>query len=130
MGNHFFQMCMIKAKMLPLSLRYGGGRLVNSAWALSNDPLDIIYDNSMNIVESIEGFNFADFFYLIKSFGVLGGLLSIGATLLTMLYVERTDAVADKKKDIEHKLFVLFLIFSLITLFNVMKEVFDTIFFV
>jgi len=130
MGNHIFQMYMLKLKMIPLSLLDGGAGGSRRRWELPRDPFDIIYNNTENIVESIEGFNFADFFYLIKSFGVIGGLLAIGATLLVMLYVERSDALADKKKDIEHKLFVLFLIFSLITIFNVMKEVFDNMFMV
>lgn len=125
MGNPIIQMCMLKIKMAPPSLL--GGH-IRRDWILSRDPFNIIYDKSTNIVESIEGFHFADFFYLIKSFGIIGGLLSIGATLLAILYVERSDAVADKKKDIEHKLFVLFLLFSLVTIFNVMKEVFDNIF--
>lgn len=119
MGNFLNQMHMLRA-LTP--------SLLDKTWSLSKDPFNIIYGKTTNIVESIAGFHLADFFYLIKSVGVMVGLLSVGATLLAILFVERTDAVGEKKKDIEHKLFVLCFIFSLVTIFNVMKEVFDNIF--
>lgn len=122
--NHMIQTSVFRTRIMTPSL------LGHARWRLERDPFDIIYNNTTNIVESIEGFNLADFFYLIKSVGVIGGLLSIGVTLLAILFVDRSDAAADKKKDIEHKLFILFIIFSLITIFNVMKDVFDLLFFV
>lgn len=110
------------------TLLFGGGG--SWRWELKTDPFEIIYDSTTNIVESIEGFNFADFFYLIKSASVIISLIGIAATLLSMLFISRSDQLDDKKKDIEHKLFILFCVFSLITIFNAAKEICDMIFFV
>jgi len=126
--GHFYTMGIGKWSTLRSTLLFGGGGAWR--WELNTDPFEIIYDSTTNIVESIEGFNFADFFYLIKSASVIISLIGIAATLLSMLFISRSDQLDDKKKDIEHKLFILFCVFSLITIFNAAKEICDMIFFV
>ena len=126
--GHLCIVCLKKWNAALIMMLHSGGGA--SRFILEKDPIGIIYDSATNMVKSIEGFDFADFFYLIKSASVVISLIGIGATLLSMLFVSRSDQLGDKKKDIEHKLFILFCIFSLITIFNAAKELCDMIFFV
>ena len=65
-------------------------------------------------------------FYLIKKNALIIGTIVIMLLLVSMLFISKADVLADRKKDVEHKLGIVFLICSSVTMFGWMKKAFDT----
>lgn len=93
------------------------------------DPFDILYVASENKVTSIDGIDMGALGYLLKSFIFMSGLISIAIILISLFFVHKADIVAEKKKSIESKLFIMFLAASAVTLFDTLKNFFDYMFF-
>lgn len=55
-------------------------------------------------------------------------VLAILVCLISLLFVHKADMVADKKKDIEHKLLIVFIGASLITLLNLLTSFLGSLF--
>lgn len=113
------------------SLNHAVNHAVGRAILADLDPFSILKDNNNLGSKSAtsDAFYLLDLgglFYFLKKNALIVGTIVVVALLVTMLFVNKAEALADKKKDIEHKLVILFLICSSVTIFGWMKKLFDT----
>lgn len=103
---------------------------------LSKNPMDIL--NAKNSTNLFSGdAETKDIAYLLDLKG-LWGLIKTNALLLSviacliilisMFFVHKAEMLQDKKKDLIHKLGIVLLFCSLITIFNIVKMFFDELF--
>lgn len=97
------------------------------------DPFGILKSRNYNSLGSASNTSTAFYlldlgslFYVLKKNALIVGVIVVTLLLVSMLYISKAEVLADRKKDVEHKLFILFLICSSVTIFGWMKELFDT----
>lgn len=93
------------------------------------DPMDILYASDANNIPTLSSLDFVEIFMLIKTVIFIVALISIAFSLIGMLYIHNANMIAEKKKDITHKLWIVFLASSAVFLFNTLKNFFDTFFY-
>lgn len=93
------------------------------------DPMDILYASDANEIPYLNSLDFVEIFMLVKAAIFIVALISIAFSLIAMLYIHNANVVAEKKKDITHKLWIVFLASSSVFLFNTLKTFFDTFFY-
>lgn len=104
---------------------------VLSSLAIS-DPMKIITDPANNNLTNGGLFWLLDLgalFYLIKKNALIIGTIVVAVLLITLIYMDKTEDIANRKKDIYHKLLVIFIICSSATLFGWAKKAFDVFLF-
>lgn len=101
------------------------------------NPLDIATNAESGgkiTMESGDGNGFAELFQLpalyqlLKKQGMLIAAILILWLLVTMFFVRRSDHLAEKKADILHKLFIVFLMASTLFILSSIINLFDTVF--
>ena len=92
-------------------------------------PMDIIYsgENHIYFLESLG--NITPVVNIIKAIGFFIVLIAVTWVIVHLYFERNPQRVAEHKANIEHKLAILFIIASLGTLYDNMKNIFDTIFF-
>ena len=65
---------------------------------------------------------------IIKTNAILWSVIVSVVILISMLFIHKAEMLQDKKKDLLHKLGIVFLFSSLITIFNIVKAFFDGLF--
>lgn len=95
---------------------------------LATDPLDIIY--SVNIVDGsfYDSLQLGELAFMLRVAGLLVCLITISWSLIKLLFVNSPKQVQEEKEEISHRLWIVFLIGSIITLMNFVKEILDMFF--
>ena len=92
-------------------------------------PLDIIYDAATNHIEDLvliaPGHVFLN---LLKAVGYLAGIISIMGIIIMLYFTRHPQRSAELKEAFVHKLFLVFLLSSIVFIFNLMFSVFNGIF--
>ena len=94
----------------------------------SIDPMEIIYSTERNIVTGIPGIRVGELGIIFRSIGLIVALCMVAASFTVLLFVDKPEAVSEKKKDIYHKLAIVVLLTSAVFIFNQLKEFFDYFF--
>ncbi len=81
--------------------------------------------NELSLVRLL-GLN--DLYQLMKRDGLIIATIMVLVLLASMLFVHRSDKLADKKADIMHKLGIVFIICSLIWILNIVVAILDSMF--
>lgn len=102
----------IKASLNPLDIATGG----------MGDESEVV---NTDIVELLELNNL---FRLLQEWAVVIGAIVILALIISMHFVGKSERLAEKKADIGHKLLILFIIFSIVWIFNTLVLVLTSIF--
>lgn len=94
------------------------------------NPMDILngrvpYTYGDDSQKMLQG---ADLFAVLRRDALLLSVIVIVATLISMLFIRKSDKWADKKEDVLHKLLIVFLIASLVTILNVVAGFFEGLF--
>lgn len=89
------------------------------------DPMDILYASGENTIPTLKSLDFWELAYLLRAAIYIVALISIAASLISLLYVRNSNMVAEKKKAITHKLMIVFIVGSAVFLFNTLKDFFD-----
>lgn len=93
------------------------------------NPVDIASGKGKSDSATIGGTDVAEFlqltdlFALIRRDSILISVIVILALLITMLFIKKSDKLADRKADILHKLGIVFVIASLVTILNILYAV-------
>lgn len=95
---------------------------------IMTDPMEIIYEPSMNIVANYAGMDLDGLFYLLRAIGIVICLIAITWSLITLLFIENPQQYQETKTEITHKVSIVVLIGSIIWLFNLVKSLLDIIF--
>lgn len=95
------------------------------------DPMEILKKNnnlgSSNVSTSTFSlFDFQGLYFALKENSILIGAIVVVGLLVLMMFVHDPKEVSEAKKDVEHKLFIIFLIFSAVWIFDVLKKVFQS----
>lgn len=96
---------------------------------LSNDPMTILKENATLGSSGNSAYSWlslGSLFYAVKKNVVLIGTISVLVCLISMIFVSKADIVAEKKADVMHRLFIIFLAVSAPTLFGWMYTFFST----
>jgi len=75
-----------------------------------------------------EMMNLAGLYQMLKRDALIWSAIIILGCLISMFFIKRSDIVSERKKDIGHKILIVFLICSLITLLSIVVNVFDVLF--
>ena len=92
------------------------------------DPLDIIYNMSNNKVEAPEGMYIGEFIFILRITGLIICTLSIGFSMIKLLFVHEPQPIQENKNEIVHKLWLVVLLASIFFLANLVKSIFDSFF--
>lgn len=98
------------------------------------DPLKIIRRSdakSLHLYKKDSAYKLLDLgglFYLVQKNAILISVSITVLLLISMLFVSKTEALAEKKKDVYHKLIIVALISSSTTIFALIKRFCDVIF--
>ena len=102
---------------------------------IQKSPFDILGDSGGNHVETnigVQGtnqFSLADIGIVLQQFILFAGVVTTIASLVILLFIRNnTKLLAEKKQGIIHKLFIIWLSASAVTLFNILKSFLDGIF--
>lgn len=92
------------------------------------DPMAILKKNnnlgSSNVSTSTFSlFDFQGLYYALKENSILIGAIVVVGLLVLMMFVHDPKEASEAKKDVEHKLFIIFLICSAVWIFDVLKKV-------
>jgi len=82
-------------------------------------------DNGGSFAEMM---NLSGLFQFIKRDALIWSAIVLLACLVSLLFLRRPEAISEKKKDIAHKILIIFLISSLITILGIVVNVFDSLF--
>lgn len=96
---------------------------------LNMDPMSIIYDPKHNTVDSVPGLYIEEGVFIVKVVGLLICMISVAVISIRLMIVSKPEEVSEGKKDMLHKLFILFCIGSAVFFFNLLKDFFDAFFF-
>lgn len=93
------------------------------------DPMDIMngkkpYSDTDELQRLLGA---TDLYAVLRRDAVLIGVIAILVLLISMLFVKKSDLLAEKKKDLMHKFGIVFLISTLITLLNFLTLIFETV---
>ena len=97
--------------------------------AIQTDPFDII-KGGRDV--GGEGFDLLGMYYLysfLRKYAVIICAVALVLTLTSMLFVQKSEMVADKKKDVQLILFRIVILLSLATVYGWFKTFFDTLFY-
>ena len=105
-------------------------------YAFNVNPLDIATNaegNGMTVVREGEDsffqlFQLGKLFAWLKRDGLILASIVILFLLITMLFVNKAEKLADKKADIMHKLLIVFLISSVLWILDVIVVMLDKVF--
>lgn len=101
------------------------------AWWSVRNPMDIINGAEPDLVQEgkmIDLLGTDDLFVIIKRDALLISVVVIIGLLITMLFIRRSEKLADRKEDIMHKLLIVFLIASLVSILNIISILVEGIF--
>lgn len=94
------------------------------------DPMKIIQKRNITLgTNSKESafylLNLEGLYYLVTKQAYIVGGITILCSFIALQFVRKADELQDKKKDIEHKIFIVLLIASSVTVFDILKKLFD-----
>jgi len=97
------------------------------------DPLDIVRgeygDYSKQVNEDIVFLlGLDDLFYLLRENAVIICACVLVFLFITMHFINKSEKIAERKADILHKLLILAVIFSLLTILNIAIKVMESLF--
>ena len=92
------------------------------------DPLDIIYNMSNNNVEAPEEMYVAEFIFILRMAGLIICTISIGVSLIKLLFVNGSQQIQEQKNEISHKVWLIVLLASVFFLMNLVKSILDSFF--
>lgn len=67
-------------------------------------------------------------YFLLRRDGMIWATIVIVVLLATMLFVKKSEKLAEKKADVLHKLLIVFLISSVVWILSLVVNIFDYIF--
>ena len=107
----FFGLQVVCVKILHFSSR---------AFYLAADPMSIINQTASEEekMEAARQFGAAGLFSAVKDAVIVLAVISILCSLIGMLFVGKAEIIAEKKQDIMHKLKIVFLTASFISILN------------
>lgn len=76
----------------------------------------------------VEMFQLANLYYMLKRDGLIWGAIVIVCLLMSMLFIRRSEKLAERKADILHKIIIVFLICSVLWILGVVVALFDDMF--
>lgn len=92
------------------------------------DPLDIIYNMSNNNVTAPEGMYIGEFIFILRMAGLIICTISIGFSLIKLLFINGAQQIQEQKTEISHKAWVVVLLASVFFLMNIVKSILDSFF--
>ena len=97
-----------------------------------NDPMSIMEGRTpitdMSIWDAEKYFPVTDLYAILERDALVWAIIILLVTFISMLFVNNSEKLAEKKKDILHKLFIVFLIASLVSILNILLMFLDNIF--
>lgn len=97
-----------------------------------NDPMSIMEGRTpmtdMSIWDMEKYFPITDLYAILERDALVWAIIILLGTFISMLFVNKSEKLAEKKTDILHKLFIVFLIASLVSILNILLMFLDKIF--
>ena len=106
---------------------------IESLLIAAADPMEILNGRDMTggetpLIKANRILGFSDLFAILQRDAVLIAVISIIATLIAMLFVKKEEKLAEMKKSIGHKLLIVFIISSLLSILNLAIKLLNYVF--
>lgn len=103
-------------------------------FSADTDPLNIIYKKTNMLIGKVlvgggtrspEALKYNELFYLFKQSGMMLLMAAAGMSLIGMMLTTKANIIEEKKRSVQNKIFLFFILCSSVTLFNALKQFFD-----